>query len=443
MQKNTKKIAFILTWALTIPVFVMGQISFWQDMSKKASAADTTTTATVDQSAVEDTQNNISDLQKKLDKAQAAKAKLQQALGQIQQSVSVVKNDINKTKTVIQSTVQDITRKETAVNEMNDQIALQKELLKGLMQQVYYNQGQPILNTFLTDGNLYDIFSDTDHLLTVEDKISEISLKIIDNKSQLEQDKAALADMKQQHEQILATKVDQQQSLVADQMDTQQSIADKQQSIDKMNKELSQLQGDLNTLLGKSYSAKNIMDAVAFASDKTGVPKGFLIGVLKMETNLGANTGGCTYGQVESGAQASYKAGKLGKTAWNTFLARRDTFKGICSELDIDYQKQKVSCNPKGYTGTGGAMGVAQFMPDTWNAYKSQVSSYTGNKPPSPWDLGDGVMAMALKLGKVPGVTAGKTSAYKTAACAYLGTCYAPYINGILYWADNYKSLVN
>lgn len=161
-----------------------------------------------------------------------------------------------------------------------------------------------------------------------------------------------------------------------------------------------------------------------------------------METNLGANVGGCTYGQVESGAQDSYKAGKLGKTAWATFLGRRETFKGITKELGLDYQKQKVSCNPKGYTGTGGAMGVAQFMPDTWNAYKAQVSTITGNHPASPWDLGDGVMAMALKLGRVPGVTAGKTSAFKTAACSYLGTCYAPYINGILYWADNYKSLL-
>ena len=56
--------------------------------------------------------------------------------------------------------------------------------------------------------------------------------------------------------------------------------------------------------------------------------------------------------------------------------------------------------------------------------------------------LGDGVTAMALKLKKTPGVTAGKTSAYKSAACSYLGTCYAPYINGILYWADNYKELL-
>ena len=436
MEKKTKKIAFVLAWVFVVPAFVMSQVSFWGGNVK----ADT---ATVDQSAVQDTQNNISDLQKKLEKAQAAKEKLQQNLGQIQKSVSIVKLDINKTKSVIQDTVANISRKETEVANMNDQITLQKELLKSFMQQVYYNQNQPILNVVLASQNFADVFSNTDHLLTLGDKIKDLSGQIAQNVSQLESDKSQLADLKQQHEQVLATKVDQQQTLVADQVDTQQSIQDKQQTIDKLNKELSQLQGDLNTLLGKSYSAKNIMDAVAYASDKTNVPRGFLIGVLKMETNLGANVGGCTYGQVESGAESSYKAGKLGKTAWATFLKRRDTFKGITKELGLDYQKQKVSCNPKGYTGTGGAMGVAQFMPDTWNAYKSQVASITGNNPPSPWDLGDGVMAMALKLGRTPGVTAGKKTAFKTAACSYLGTCYAPYINGILYWADNYKDLLN
>jgi membrane-bound lytic murein transglycosylase B len=87
-------------------------------------------------------------------------------------------------------------------------------------------------------------------------------------------------------------------------------------------------------------------------------------------------------------------------------------------------------------------MGVAQFMPDTWNAYKARVASATGHNPPNPWNLTDGVMAMAKKLSMVPGVTSGNRSAWKKAATLYLGTSYAPYINGILYWADHYKELL-
>jgi peptidoglycan hydrolase CwlO-like protein len=434
MNKKIKKLAFILAWLLAVPAFLVSQISFWQSVSKTASAADVTDTGEI--------KDDISNLQDKLKKEQKAKEKLQQNLGQIQSAVSSTQKEIINTKSVINEKASTISRKEAEVANLNDKIQLQKSVLAGLLQQIYYNQDQPILNVVLASDSLVSVFSDTENLMTIEDKIREISLEISETKSQIEQDKQQIAEEKQKHEEILDDKVGEKQELVADQIDVQKDIQSKEQIISRLNKEISELQGDLNKVLGKSYNAKDIKEAVEFASGKTGVPKGFLFGMLKMETNLGANVGGCTYAQVESGAEASYKAGKLGKRAWNTFLLRRETFKGICKELGIDYQKQKVSCNPRGYTGTGGAMGVAQFMPDTWNGYKKQVSSVTGNSPASPWNLTDGVTAMALKLARVPGVTAGKTSAYKTAACAYLGTCYAPYINGILYWADNYKSLL-
>ncbi|EKE18508.1 MAG: hypothetical protein ACD_9C00313G0016 [uncultured bacterium] len=432
MNKH-RKMFLIFALVLMVPVFVMGQVSFWQSVSQKVSAAD---------EATEDIKDDISDLEKERAKAIKDKEKLLQNSAQLGSAISSTQKEINKTKSVINEKESIISRKEAELENLNDKIELQKSVLRGLLQQIYQNQGQPILNVVLTKDSLANLFSDTDHLITIEDKIREISEEISETKNKVEEDKLEIAEEKVKQEELLDTKVDQKQELVADQVDVQQDIQSKEQIIAKLNKEINELQGDLNKVLGKSYNAKDIKEAVEFASGKTGVPKGFLFGMLKMETNLGANVGGCTYAQVEKGAEASYKAGKLGKRAWNTFLTRRETFKGICDELDIDYKKQKVSCNPSGYTGTGGAMGVAQFMPDTWNGYKKQVASITGNSPASPWNLTDGVTAMALKLARVPGVTAGKTSAYKTAACAYLGTCYAPYINGILYWADNYKDLL-
>ncbi|MBU2028769.1 hypothetical protein KJ761_02660, partial [Patescibacteria group bacterium] len=98
--------------------------------------------------------------------------------------------------------------------------------------------------------------------------------------------------------------------------------------------------------------------------------------------------------------------------------------------------------------GTGGAMGVAQFMPDTWNGYKKSVAAVTGHNPPDPWSLTDGVTAMALKLAKVSGVTAHKKSAEAKAYCIYLaGGNWAAYCDNkgtdygklVLYWADNYE----
>lgn len=87
-------------------------------------------------------------------------------------------------------------------------------------------------------------------------------------------------------------------------------------------------------------------------------------------------------------------------------------------------------------------MGVAQFMSDVWRGYESDIRSKTGHKNPDPWNLTDGVMAMALKLRKA-GATSDKESVIKKASINYLGNFNANYYNGIVYWAKNYKKLFN
>lgn len=418
-----------MTWAIILPIFIMGQVSFWRGFSIKANAEDTG-----------EIKDDISDIEDKIAKQLKEKQKLEQNLGLIQKNVSIVNLDISKTKTVIQTTSADISRKEAEVDNLQEKIRLQKEMLGGLLQQVYYNQGQPILNVVLSSRNFAEVFADTDHLLTIEDRIIELSNKIADTKDQVEQEKAKLAEQKEKHEDILDDRVDQKQELVADQVEVQGDIEDKNAIIAKLQKQLVELQGDLNALSGKSYSAKNIRDAVEFASGKTGVPEGVLYGFLKMETNLGANTGKCTYEEVEKVSTANYKKyGSKYKASIALLAKRKNIFYDLVADLGYDKNK-KVSCSPSGYVGQGGAMGIPQFMSDVWQGYSARISSATGHRTPDPWDLTDGVMAMAIKL-KGAGATSSTSSAIKKASINYLGTYHAPYYNGIVYWSKNYKLL--
>ncbi|MEP7162187.1 MAG: lytic murein transglycosylase [Candidatus Moraniibacteriota bacterium] len=387
-------------------------------------------------------QNDISDLQKKLKKAQEKKDTLARDLANINSTLSATQRTIAQTQIKIQQAELEIERKRDEIALLEAETNAKRFILSGLLQDIYAEQDIPLPKVILVSENFSEYLNRPEELLSVQEKITTILTDLEDSKSETEGEKANLEDLKQAHQDLLQGKVAEKQALAADQQETQSDLADQEKVVGRLNKELSELQGDLSKILGKSYNAKDIKEAVDFASKRTGVPKGFLMGVLKMETNLGANVGGCTYAQVEDGAQANYKKGKLSKTSWGTFQYRRTLFKKITDELGIDYRKQKVSCNPSGYRGTGGAMGVAQFMPDTWMGYKSAVTAATGHNPPSPWNLTDGVMAMALKLDKVPGVDEGNRSAWKKAAALYLGTSYAPYINGILYWADNYKKLL-
>lgn len=189
-----------------------------------------------------------------------------------------------------------------------------------------------------------------------------------------------------------------------------------------------------------------IEEAVEFASSITGVRKDFLMGMLVVESDLGRNPGKCTYKEVEEGAQRAHENGKLSKRAWKTFQERRKTIKDIAGGLGYDHEKLRVSCNPEGvYYGTGGAMGIPQFMPDTWLEYKDRISEIVGKKNPDPWDPRDGAVAMALKLSDVYGVTEHDEYAEKNAAKMYLsGTTsweYNWYANEIFYWSRNYRKL--
>lgn len=390
----------------------------------------------------DEVKEDIEKTEKKLKEAEKKYGALQSNLNQISSTLTSTQQAILRVQNLLNQTTQTIDQKEIEITNLDQQLKLERTVLGDILQELYLSDTTPLVEVMLAEDEIAKFFQNEDALLSTQERMTEIIEDINETKAKITEEKTSLEEAKKDHEELLTIQNKQKQSLAYQQSEVKEDLEDQATTVNRLKKELSELQGDLSTLLGKSYNAKDIEEAVEFASKKTGVPKGFLFGVLKMETNLGANVGGCTYAQVEDGAEKSYKAKKLGKVAWATFLRRRDIFKTITKELDIDYRKQKVSCNPRGYVGTGGAMGVAQFMPDTWMGYKSAVTSATGHNPPSPWNLTDGVMAMALKLDKIPGVDQGNRSAWKRAAAAYLGTSYAPYINGILYWADNYKKLL-
>ena len=140
--------------------------------------------------------------------------------------------------------------------------------------------------------------------------------------------------------------------------------------------------------------------------------------------------------------------------------SRKDYFKDICDDLDLSSSKCKkmpVSCASSSYPGSGGAMGAAQFMSDTWWGWRDRIADATGHDPPDPWNLLDGIVAMALKLESHGAADDGKVSIKNPctgksvkvkweiyASMRYLGwTCYGytHYAPGIQNLKDGYDDL--
>lgn len=436
MNKKTKKLALIMAWALTAPAFLVSQISFWQSPITVVYAADSIS------DIEEEKEEEKEEIEDKIEREQKALQKSQQELSQIQGAVNSTQSAINKTQSDLNKVKETISRKEMEIVNLNDQIKLSEEALKSFLQKIYYIKNRAILEVVLSEESFIGMFSSVDNILTLEDKIVDMTNKISETKKQVEQDKIELADIKEKHEDVLEKRIDEKQNLLVDKAEVASDVAEKEATIEELQAKLVELESDLNILTGKSFNAKDIKEAVEYASDKTGVPKGVLYGFLKMETNLGANTGQCTYKEVEKVAVARYKKyGSKYKNSIALLYKRRDLFYDLVDDLGYSKNK-KVSCSPSGYIGQGGAMGIPQFMSDTWQAYKSRISSKTGHKTPDPWDLTDGVMAMAIKL-REAGATSDSKSVIKKASINYLGTFYANYYNGIVYWSKNYKRLFN
>lgn len=386
--------------------------------------------------------DRIDSLEKKLKDASKKKGELEKNLNQINTSLTSTQQVIQRTQVLLNESTQTIEQKEKEVASLERQLTLEKSVLKGLLRELYERNGMPLHEIILVESDMAGIFREHDNLLSVQEKIQGVIGDINTMKGKVVDEKGALEDMKKDQERLLVLKNQQKQNLVSDKIDTEGDIEDQQTTISRLKKELDQLQGDLNVLSGKSYDAKDIREAVEYASKKTGVPVGVLYGFLKKETNIGVNTGQCTYKQVEKVAVPRYKKyGSKYKNSIALLYKRQGIFYDIVDTLGYSREK-KVSCTPpsSAYIGQGGAMGIAQFMSDVWTGYSARITANTGHKNPDPWNITDGVMAMALKL-RVAGATSTKESVIKSASISYLGTFNRNYYEGIVYWSKNYKLL--
>ena len=345
---------------------------------------------------IEETQEKIESIEKKLEKEQ-------QALNTANSSYTKVTSQINTTANLIKQTAAEISRKEAEIKNLEDRLELYKKMLVGYLQEAYFSDQDPVVRLAVADQGLDGIFGNADRMISAEEKMLGIMDGIIVSQEELGKAKSELADKKEDHEDLLQKKKSEQKEIAGDIQEARATIAE-------LQKKLNELRSALSSFLGKSYNAKDINDAVAFASKVTGVRREYLQAELIVETGYGTFTGGCTYKNI-----------RMKKADVDEFLKLAEE---LSDAYGGDYKKKKLSCSPS-WGGYGGAMGVAQFMPTTWIGYKATISSMTGHKPPDPWNLTDGIVGMAKKLANA-GATS-KSGEFVASKRYYCGGPSSPY----------------
>lgn len=126
-------------------------------------------------------------------------------------------------------------------------------------------------------------------------------------------------------------------------------------------------------------SLKQAEEFARYAGGATGVRPALLLGVLRVESNIGTNVGSGRYPD-------------------DVHPGHRDAFLRVTERLGLDPLTTPVSARPTSYQGWGGALGPGQILPGTWERVEPVVAQITGKPRPSPFELLDAFVATAVIL---------------------------------------------
>lgn len=361
----------------------------------------------------------------------------------LSRDISILQTKIKKTETeikardkAIQSINYSITDKNKRINDLDKKLATEGISMEATFRNYQSMQDFSLTEIALSGESISKVFDKAKGYSDIKDALYASIQKIKGTKTDLEAAKNDLLDTKAEEQALKQQQLLQKQEIVEtkSEKDTllkktkgeekiyQNLVAENKKRITEIRSALFNLSGSKSINFGQAY------DLALQVQKLTGVRAAYLLGIIRVESNLGQN---------------------VGTGNWKTDMhPTRDqpVFETMMAELGLDPDKQPVS--KKAWYGYGGAMGPAQFIPSTWVGYKARITAVTGNNPPNPWNNFDAFTASGLLLAD-NGATKGTRAAEHRAAVCYLAGCgnaskasYQFYGNDVMKYADEYEASI-
>ncbi|MCX6702279.1 MAG: lytic murein transglycosylase [Candidatus Wolfebacteria bacterium] len=387
-----------------------------------------------------DLENQIAQHEATIEQYQKQGSSLQSEIKKLNTQVSKLNLQIKVINLSLANLDNEIKNTQGKISDAEVSIGEGKQNLSSMIQSVYENDGDSLIEVLLKNPKLSDFFGDVNNLVALQDNLRTELQKIIETKQNLVDQKEVLALQKEDATALKAYQDEQRANIQETQsakatllVETKGKESVYQKLVAEKKKTAAQIRIQIFQLLGGGEM--NFADAYQLAKaaeQATGVRAAFLLAILDRESALGKNVGKCDY-----------------KTAMNP---KRDTpiFLQLISELglqkNLDEGIIKVSCaNADG--AYGGAMGPAQFIPSTWALYKDRVASITGSNPPSPWSNADAFMATALYLKDAGAANATLAQEKIAAAKYYAGSRWRYYLSTygarVIAQTENFQDDIN
>lgn len=360
-------------------------------------------------------------------------------------NISRAKLNIKAKQIEIQRLGGDITKKETVIDNLSDQIDNDKKSLAELLRQARELDHVGLPEVLFGEQKMTDFLADLASFQFIQESLQNGFMVMRGNQDTAEREKLSLEKRRD-------TELSAQKEIEKQKKSIEANEAEKKRLLSLSKKQEAAYQAVISDKEARRSQIRNALfalrdsgqikfgDAVSYATavgKQTGVRPAFILAILTQETNLGSNVGTCN--RAGDPPSKSYK---------KVMHPTRDQplFLKITAELGLDPETQPVSCPFGG--GYGGAMGPSQFIPSTWWQYKDQVSAVTGNKPANPWNPRDAFTATGLFVRDLGAGTQKYADERKAALRYYAGSNWnspknAFYGNSVMSLATKYQGQID
>ena len=371
--------------------------------------------------------------QAQLVSAQAESTSLQQAIRVLDAKIKVAQANIKAKNLLIQTLGNDVTQKQSHINNLESHIAKGKETLAQILRKTNEIDANTLPEVILSQSSVTGFFQDLDSFQSVREGLQTTFDQLRTDEAQTTLEKDALdkrinteTDAKyviQQEQKNIQSDQTQKSQLLTVSKGTEKAytslLAQKQAKAAQIRAALFELRDSA------AIPFEQALQYATLASQKTGVRPAFILAILSKESSLGSNVGKCLVTDLTTGNGRGKDSGVIFQ---KVMKAPRDTdpFKAITTALGLDWSTRTVSCPIGSATyysgrGYGGAMGPAQFIPSTWELIKDKAASYLGiSSELNPWNPAHAIMALAVFVDDL-GAGAGTYSSEMKAACRYYG----------------------
>lgn len=333
-------------------------------------------------------------LKSEIDRLNASIGKLNLQIKAVNLSISQLDKGIKETQSEIKVT--------------EDDISLHKEAITRLLRTIYENETETMVEILLGNPQLSDFFGNINDIFLVEDNLRDELKEVVELRLDLLDKREALALQRSDAESLKEYQNSQKQvaqktkSQKDDLLTVTKGQESKYQELVKQTKaSAAEIRNRIFRLLGGGELPFGEAVKIAKVAERAiGVRAALILAVLTQESSIdgviGRNLGRCYYNTPRDNPSGTVMSN-----------AQKPAFLALMNELGLNPDTTPVSCPIASDGAYGGAMGPAQFMPNTWELYKDRVSSITGGKPASPFNNLDAFTATAIYLSD--GLTGCKT----------------------------------